>query len=270
MRRVVFIGNCQVQSLSQLYRRFADGPREEQIAYLPSYEDLTDDRAATHRDSGRHHRAAPGHGAAGGNRWDRQQRRTAFRAAARGRLPLAVRRPAASAQREAVVLAQRSLSTREMGDSYLNRLIDKGVHRPKPWTNTWPSTSTGLRNLDRFFELVMDRQRSRDAACGFQIADLIEEQLPRRADVPYPAPSEPSPHAQPSPRSSSSTWGWAQRDRPAARAGAGDTFPEVPIADPSCGGTAFRPEIRGRPDPLPDPRGRPFHLRRVRAALHAV
>ena len=47
MRRVVFIGNCQLLSLSQLYQRFARRAREEQIAYLPSYEDLTEDRAAT-------------------------------------------------------------------------------------------------------------------------------------------------------------------------------------------------------------------------------
>ena len=47
MRRVVFIGNCQVQSLSQLYQRFADRAGDEHIAYLPSYEHLTDERAAT-------------------------------------------------------------------------------------------------------------------------------------------------------------------------------------------------------------------------------
>jgi hypothetical protein len=47
MRRVVFIGNRQVQSLSPQYQRFADGNGKERIAYLPSYEELIDERATT-------------------------------------------------------------------------------------------------------------------------------------------------------------------------------------------------------------------------------
>ena len=44
MRRIVFVGNCQVQALSQLYERFSG--REERVVYLPSYEDLSSEAAA--------------------------------------------------------------------------------------------------------------------------------------------------------------------------------------------------------------------------------
>ncbi len=36
-----------MELLSQLYRRFSERSSEEQVAYLPSYQDLTDDGAST-------------------------------------------------------------------------------------------------------------------------------------------------------------------------------------------------------------------------------
>lgn len=46
MRRVVFVGNCQVEALGQLYRQF-DGRAGERVDYVPGYEDLTPERVAS-------------------------------------------------------------------------------------------------------------------------------------------------------------------------------------------------------------------------------
>jgi hypothetical protein len=46
MRRVAFVGNCQVQALSQLYERFSG--LGDQVRYLAGYEMLDDGGTAAH------------------------------------------------------------------------------------------------------------------------------------------------------------------------------------------------------------------------------
>ena len=174
MRRIVFIGNCQLLSLSQLYRRFADRARDEDIAYLPSYEDLTDDRVGTlatadiiieqrmdvapKAELGGIATAAEHHFVpllAGGFLW-----------------PFAGQ---PHPRNERLWFLPSGPYDGEMSDSYLNRLIEKGVAPAEAVHQYMAADMNRLRNLDRFFEIIIDRQRSRDEACGFQIADLIVE-----------------------------------------------------------------------------------------------
>ena len=60
----------------------------------------------------------------------------------------------------------------EFGDNYLNRRILAVLHRRRRWRNTWRLYNS-VRNLDRLFELFMDRQRRRDQLTGFSIADIV-------------------------------------------------------------------------------------------------
>ncbi|MFO1026674.1 MAG: WcbI family polysaccharide biosynthesis putative acetyltransferase [Acetobacteraceae bacterium] len=62
----------------------------------------------------------------------------------------------------------------EAGDSMLNRFIAAGTD-PEQAVETYMALDARARiNLDRLFELVMDRQRSRDATAGYRTADTIE------------------------------------------------------------------------------------------------
>jgi tetratricopeptide (TPR) repeat protein len=189
MRRVVFIGNCQVQSLSQLYQRFSERKGEEQIAYLPSYEDLTDDRTAT---------------IAQADVIIEQRMDVAPKAEIDG--------IASNAERHFVPLlaggflwpyaGQPHPSNErlwflpggpydgEMSDSFLNRMIDKGVP-PAAAVDQYLAVDVGrVRHLDRLFELIMDRQRSRDVACGYRLAELVEEHF--RDEPMFRTPHHPN------------------------------------------------------------------------------
>jgi tetratricopeptide (TPR) repeat protein len=189
MRRVVFIGNCQVQSLSQLYQRFSDGKGEEQVAYLPSYEDLTADRAET---------------VARADIVVEQRMDVAPRAEIGGIVSNAERHfvpllaggflwPFAGQphpRNEGAWFMPGGPYGAEMSDSYLNRLIDKGTP-PAEAVEQYLALDVGrVRHLDRLFELIVDRQRSRDAACGYQLADLIEERF--RDEPMFRTPHHPN------------------------------------------------------------------------------
>ena len=161
MRRVVFIGNCQLQALSQLYQRYADRACEEQIAYLPSYEDLTQDRVAT---------------LAAADIIIEQRMDVAPRADLGGLASTAERHfvplvgggflwPFAGQQHprnETHWFLPGGPFDGEMGDSYLNRLIEQGVPPAQAVDQYLALDVNKVRNLDRFFEIITDRQRSRD------------------------------------------------------------------------------------------------------------
>lgn len=189
MRRVVFIGNCQVQSLSQLYQRFFDGDREEEVSYLPSYEDLTDDRIAAIAEA---------------DVIVEQRMDVAPRAEIGGIASNAERHfvpllaggflwPHAGQEHprnESLWFMPSGPYGGEMADSYLNRLIDAGMPPAEAVDQYLALDVARVRHLDRFFELVIDRQRSRDTACGYQIADLIEERF--REEPMFRTPHHPN------------------------------------------------------------------------------
>ena len=189
MRRVVFIGNCQVQSLSQLYQRFSERNSEETIAYLPSYEDLTDDGAA----------AIAQADVIVEQRLDLPPRAEIdgiVNHAERHFVPLLAGGflwPFAGQphpRNEKPWFMPSGPFDAEMSDSYLNRLIDQGVP-PAEAVQQYLALDVGrVRHLDRLFELIMDRQRSRDAACGYQLAGLIEERF--RDEPMFRTPHHPN------------------------------------------------------------------------------
>jgi tetratricopeptide (TPR) repeat protein len=176
MRRVVFIGNCQVYSLSQLYQRFSERKGEEEIVYLPSYEDLTDDRAARIAEADiiveQRFDVAPRVDVGG---IASNAERYFVPLLAGGFLwPFA---GGAHPRNEIHSFMPTGPFDGEMGDTYLNRLIDKGTPAVEAVEQYRALDVNNVRNLDRLFELLIDRQRSRDAACGYQIAGLLEERF---------------------------------------------------------------------------------------------
>ncbi len=81
----------------------------------------------------------------------------------------------------------------ELGDLFLNRMIAAGTP-PDQAVAEYLRSTCPLRRIDRMLELLLEKQRNRDAACGFQIADHIEAQF-RTPTIPdrKPPDDEPSP-----------------------------------------------------------------------------
>jgi tetratricopeptide (TPR) repeat protein len=189
MRRVVFIGNCQVLCLSQQYQRFSERRDEEQIAYLASYEDLTEEGVATieSADIIIEQRMDVAPRADIGGIVTNAERQFVPLLAGGFLWPFAGE---AHPRNENVWFMAGGPYTGEMSDSYLNRHIDKEVP-PAEAVNQYLTLDVGsIRNLDRLFELLIDRQRSRDAACGYQFADVIEERF--REEPLFRTPHHPN------------------------------------------------------------------------------
>jgi tetratricopeptide (TPR) repeat protein len=62
----------------------------------------------------------------------------------------------------------------ELGDSYLDRLILDGVPPDEAVARFMEADIAGLRNAERMQEIVLEKQRSRDAMCGYAFADFID------------------------------------------------------------------------------------------------
>ena len=62
----------------------------------------------------------------------------------------------------------------QLGDSFLNRLISAGVSPDEALERYLALDIARTTHLDRLMELYLDRQRTRDAATGFNVASSIE------------------------------------------------------------------------------------------------
>ena len=62
----------------------------------------------------------------------------------------------------------------ELGDWFLNCMIAKGVPPNNAVARYLTTDVAGERRMDRRMELFLEKQRTRDAACGFGTAEYIE------------------------------------------------------------------------------------------------
>jgi Flp pilus assembly protein TadD len=63
----------------------------------------------------------------------------------------------------------------EFGDSYLNRMINRGVDRDEILKKYIDLDLNKMVNLDRLLELNLEQQRKRDSVTGFNMAEVIEK-----------------------------------------------------------------------------------------------
>ncbi len=164
---VLFVGNCQIQVLFELYRLFAEQSLHSKLAYIPSYEDLSE-----------HSRA---HLAAADviveqvldmaprinvSEYNDHAKRIPVPLVACGFLW-----PFAGESHPAYTPG--GPYNPELGDSYLNRLIKAGED-PERSVAIYEALDLNDRvNLDRLLEIWIDRQRSRDEVSGYELADQI-------------------------------------------------------------------------------------------------
>jgi tetratricopeptide (TPR) repeat protein len=188
-RQIVLIGNCQMQAMAGLYKRFVCGRANDVLQHVPSYEDLSDA-----------HRAAIQQADLVVEQLfdQKQQVDTDAVATATPRIfiPMVTAAflwPFAGSPHPKNAFhpfLSGGPYGGEASDSYLNRLILAGID-PDEAVETYGALDVNSRvNLDRLFEIVMDRQRSRDAAAGYQIADLMQQHF--RTEQIFLSPYHPN------------------------------------------------------------------------------
>ncbi len=172
-RRLVFVGNCQIGALMHLYEQYAAGARREHLLAIDAFAPLSDDnrRAIAAADlivdqifdteppldlavlaPGRTRISVPT--VSGGFLWP-------FGGQAH---------PSNMAD-----FGDNGVFPAELGDAYLNRLIKRGTDPDAAVAQYAELDVNGVVNLDRLLEMYLERQRLRDAATGFRLADLIAE-----------------------------------------------------------------------------------------------
>lgn len=171
VRRVVFVGNCQLYTLSSLYGRVVPPESGDKIAYVASYQD-----------------ANP------------EQRRTIAEADVLVQQVLDFAPRIGSVATAATILLVPHIAgaffwphtgqphpknapapfldeggpyPAELGDSFLNRMIAAGVPAKDAVRSYLATDVATVRRVDRLQELVLDKQRARDKECGYDFADLI-------------------------------------------------------------------------------------------------
>jgi tetratricopeptide (TPR) repeat protein len=188
-RQIVLIGNCQMQAMAGLYKRFVAGRAGDVVKHVPSYEDLTDD----HRD------AIQQADVVVEQLFDlKPQAETEGLSTTAPRIfiPMVTAAflwPFAGSphpKNTSYPYLTGGPYGGEAADSYLNRLIIAGVD-PEEAVETYANLEVNSRvNLNRLFEIVMERQRSRDEAAGYQIADIMEKHF--RTEQIFLSPYHPN------------------------------------------------------------------------------
>ena len=178
-RRIVFIGNCQMSILRNLYDRFVTGVTDDDTYFLPTWT------------------ALDGQGAAALESADLLVDQVQSFSSE------AIERPAriASIPRVPVPLVSATFLwpfagsahplnadsphlsggpyPGELGDGFLNRMIKDEVSPAVALERDRQHDLGGPAALDRRYEIVMDQQRQRDAVCGYTVAGEIESRFRR-------------------------------------------------------------------------------------------
>ncbi len=188
-RRVVLIGNCQAQAMANLYRRFVAERTGDIVEHVASYQDMTPQARHSIEQADLIVEQL----------FDLKQQTEASNLAKstpRVFLPMVTAAflwPfAGQAHPKNVELPWLAAGPYggEASDSYLNRLIlvEKS---PQEAVELYASLAVNSRmNLDRLFELVMDRQQSRDEASGYDIANVIKSYF--RTEQVFLSPYHPN------------------------------------------------------------------------------
>ena len=188
-RRVVLVGNCQMQAMTQLYKRFVAPRTGDQLTYIQSYQELSaESRTAIEQADLFVEQLFDLKQEADFAGISTSAERLFIPMVTGGFLwPFAGQ---AHPKNAGVPFLPGGPYGGEASDSYLNRLIAAGVE-PEEAVETYTNLDVRKRmNLDRLFELVMDRQRSRDELAGYDIAGLIEQHF--RTEQVFLSPYHPN------------------------------------------------------------------------------
>jgi tetratricopeptide (TPR) repeat protein len=186
-RQIVLIGNCQMQAMAGLYKRFVAGRTKDIVEHVPSYQDLSE----AHRSQIQQADLIVE------QLFDLKPRvEDVSTTTPRLFIPMVTAAflwPFAGSphpKNSFYPFLSGGPYGGEAADSYLNRLIMAGTD-PEEAVETYANLDVNSRvNLNRLLELVMDRQRNRDEAAGYQIAGLMEQHF--RTEQIFLSPYHPN------------------------------------------------------------------------------
>jgi tetratricopeptide (TPR) repeat protein len=187
-KRIVFIGNCQMEVMRNLYDKFVAGITGDEAVFLPSYTDLDD--------NGRNTLATADLLVEQVQSFSHELELPAGVAAVR-RVPIPLVSAsflwpfggAAHPSNANSPFLQGGPYPGELGDGFLNRLIKNAVPANRALEQYRQHDLGGPAALDRRYELIIDQQRLRDQACNFSIASDIENHF--RTEKLFLSPHHP-------------------------------------------------------------------------------
>ncbi len=173
--RIVFVGNCQILTLCQLYRHTLDESDRRDATYIPSYESMTDDQSRCLDD-------------AESIVWQVTDMDQRIDRPTDGRRCYLV--PVVTAQflfplsgqchpqNRAFPFSAEGPYPGEMGDSLLNQMIVEKVGVDEAVERYFETDVAARFNVERVMEITLDRQKQRDqAAGGYKCADIIADRI---------------------------------------------------------------------------------------------
>jgi Flp pilus assembly protein TadD len=172
VRKIVFIGNCQIHSILNLYRQFASRSDDEKLHYVRSYQSIgPEDRLSIEQADVIVEQVQ-----------DFQPKADVAGIPTKGKkiwVPVVhcgFLWPFAGQPHPAnpvVALLESGPYGAEMGDAFLNRLIRKGADVEDAVREYLELDINKSVNLDRLHEIVMEKQEVRDGMTEFRIAKVI-------------------------------------------------------------------------------------------------
>ena len=187
VRRVVFVGNCQLYTLANLYRRVAGSESDDNIAYVPSYQDADAGQRRIIAEADVLVQQVLDFAPRIGDLPTRATVHLVPHIAGAFLWPYTGQPHPKNAP--APFLDEGGPYPIELGDSFLNRMIVAGVPAEQAVPSYLSTDVAAVRRVDRLQELVLDKQRDRDLACGYGFADLISSRF--RQERLFRSPNHP-------------------------------------------------------------------------------
>ena len=190
MHNVVFVGNCQIESMITVYRRFISDSCHKNVKYIKSYASLDGagrealDEADLIVEQVQDFAAKSGVADLGP-----QARRVRVPVVHGGFLWPFAGQPHPANPAPAWFRATGAYGA-EMGDAFLNRMLRRGVAADAAVAEYLALDINAAMPLDRLYEVGMEKQRARDAATGISIAPLIEAHF--RTEALFLTPYHPN------------------------------------------------------------------------------
>jgi len=189
MQSIVLIGNCQIRALHNLYLRFVGAATRQRLTFIESYEDISEkDRIAISAADliiEQVQNFKPKADIAG---IETLAERVLVPVVNCGFLwPFAGQPHPDNPSRSYLETGPYGA---ESSDAWLNRMIKRGIDPETAVDRYLALDVNSTINLDRLYEISIEKQRERDEIAGFRIADMIVEHF--RDEPIFRTPYQPN------------------------------------------------------------------------------
>ena len=171
-RTIVFVGNCQLGTLSSLYNRVVAPESDDEAVWFASYEDASPEQLRVIGEADIVVRQVQDFAPKIGDFATDAAVQLVPHVTAAFLWPCTGQaHPKNQPHRYSDASGPYSA---ELSDLFLNRMILDGVDPDEAVARFMAADIATLRKADRLREILMQKQRSRDLMCGYRFADFIE------------------------------------------------------------------------------------------------